>query len=124
VTRPFFVVPLVALAAIALTGASESPKPRPAPAAHAQGSSTTIGTGPRDGGVLHGKIVRIDYFDRRMQVLAQRKRVVEVYILPSTTIQGKAAGYHTIADLKKGTVVDVMTSVEGGRTNAEIITLE
>jgi hypothetical protein len=94
-----------------IAAASPSPKPSNSPGAH-------------DGGVLHGQIVSIDYFERRMEVRARRNRLVDVHILPSTSIQGKADGYHSIADLKKGETVDVLTSVEGRRTNAEIIKLE
>lgn len=79
---------------------------------------------PRAGAMLRGRIVAIDYIEGRMQLRERRNHVVDVYILPSTNIQGKATGYRTIADLKKGETVDVMTSVDHGRTNAEIIKLE
>jgi hypothetical protein len=55
---------------------------------------------------------------------ADRSRTMEVYVLPSTNIQGKSNGYYTIADLKKGSSVDVFTSVMGTRTNAQIIKLK
>lgn len=76
---------------------------------------------PHDGGMLHGPILRIDYIEGRMVMRDRRKKNVDVYILPSTSIQGPASGYHTIADLKRGAIIDVLTSVEGRRTNAEII---
>jgi hypothetical protein len=104
------------LSLLVLAAASQSPRPLPSPVPSPSGA--------RDGGVVHGSIVFIDYFERRMEVRARRNRVVDVYILPSTSIQGKAAGYHSIADLKKGETVDVLTSIEGRRTNAEIIKIE
>lgn len=99
-----------------IAAASPGPKQLPSP--------VPSSTGARDGGVLHGQIVSIDYFDRRMEVRARRNQLVDVYILPSTSIQGKASGYHSIVDLKKGETVDVLTSIAGRRTNAEIIKLE
>ncbi|HTX03827.1 MAG TPA: hypothetical protein VMD07_09125 [Candidatus Acidoferrales bacterium] len=73
--------------------------------------------------VLTGKIVGIDYLREKMLLAQPRKRTVNVYILPSTTIQSKNDGYHSIADLKKGAHVEIYTSVRGTRTDAEIIKL-
>ena len=99
-------------ALLIIAAGSPSPKPSPSP------------VGARDGGIVHGRIVSIDYFARRMEVRARRNQLVDVYILPSTSIQGKTDGYHSIVDLKKGETVDVLTSIVGRRTNAEIIKIE
>lgn len=74
-------------------------------------------------GIVHGTIVRVDYLREKMLLREARKKVVYVYILPSTNIQGKHDGYCTIADLKRGANVEVFTSVRGTRTNAEVIKL-
>lgn len=73
--------------------------------------------------VLTGKILSIDYLHEKMLLREPRNRTVNVYILPSTNIEGKHDGYHTIADLKKGANVEIYTSVRGTRTDAEIIKL-
>ncbi|MGH7660569.1 MAG: hypothetical protein ACRENA_06600 [Vulcanimicrobiaceae bacterium] len=104
------------LALLIIAAASQTPKPLPSPVPSPASA--------HDGGIVHGSIVSIDYFERRMEVRARRNQLVDMYILPSTSIQGKAGGYHSIADLKKGETVDVLTSIEGRRTNAEIIKLE
>jgi len=77
-----------------------------------------------DGGVLNGTVVGIDYVRGVMSLRAEKKGMLDVYVLPSTNIQGKRTGYYTIADLKKGANVEVFTSVVGSRTNAEIIKLK
>lgn len=109
VIRSLFVFPLFALL-VGATHPSASGAPVRPSTAH-------------NGGILHGKIVRIDYIEGRMVLLSRRNHKVNVQILPSTNIQGRASGYHTIADLKKGATIDVLTSIEGRRTNAEIITI-
>lgn len=101
------------IALLVIAAATQSPKPLP--------SAMPSPASARDGGIVQGRIVSIDYFERRMELRERRNRMVDVYILPSTSIQGKANDYHSIADLRKGETVDVLTSVEGRRTNAEII---
>lgn len=78
----------------------------------------------RDGGVLAGTITAIDYVRGIMSMRADKRGAMDVYVLPSTNIQGKSNGYFTISDLKKGSSVEVFTSVVGTRTNAQIIKLK
>ena len=73
--------------------------------------------------VLTGKIVGIDYLGEKMLLREKRNHTVNVYILPSTTIEGKNDDFQTIADLKKGANVKIFTSVRGTHTDAEIIEL-
>jgi hypothetical protein len=117
VLRPLVRLALVALVlapaiAAAATNAPAVPVPafEPADKAH-------------DGGVLAGKIVGIDYV-RGIMNLRDGRRTHDVYVLPSTNIQGKQNAYYTIADLKRGENVEVFTSVNGTRTNAQIIKLK
>ena len=77
-----------------------------------------------DGGVVTGTVVGIDYVRGLMSLKADKKGTLDVYVLPSTNIQGKPNGYYTIADLKKGANVQVFTSIVGSRTNAEIIKIK
>ena len=76
----------------------------------------------RDGGIVAGRILGVDYVRGIMSLHAARGNV-DVYVLPSTNILGKS-GYNTIADLKKGSSVEIFTSVVGTRTNAQIIKLK
>ena len=77
----------------------------------------------RDGGVIAGKILGVDY-QRGVMSLRAGRGTIDVYVLPTTNIQGKSSNYHTIADLRRGQNVEVFTSVQGPRTNAQIITLK
>ena len=76
-----------------------------------------------DGGIVTGRIVTVDYV-RGIMNLREAHRTVDVYVLPSTNIQGKKNDYYTIADLKRGENVEVFTSVKGTRTSAQIIKLK
>jgi hypothetical protein len=86
-------------------------------------ASFAAGDHARDGGVLSGKVVGVDYV-RGVMSLRTDNHTTDVYVLPSTSIQGKTSGYYTISDLKKGTSVEVFTSIAGSRTNAQIIKLK
>lgn len=77
-----------------------------------------------DGGVVAGTVTGIDYVRGIMSMRADKRGPMDVYVLPSTNIQGKSSGYFTITDLKKGSNVEVFTSVVGTRTNAQIIKLK
>jgi hypothetical protein len=117
VVRVLFILPLLVLAIAATSAPHKTAAPRVKTDARALAAASRTGT------VLRGSVVRIDYIRGRMLVREQRKRTVDVYILPSTNIEGKNNGYHTIADLKKGTHVEILTSVRGTHTDAEIIKL-
>ncbi len=85
----------------------------PAPVATA-----TAADHPHDGGIITGKISSVDY---QRNVMIVNKTDIEV--MPSTQIQGNAAGYHAITDLKRGMSVEVYTSQVDGKYFAQIITL-
>ena len=114
VSAPLFVL-AVALAADAATSL---------PVAPTRASFEASADRAHDGGIISGTVVGIDYVRGIMSLRADRSRTMEVYVLPSTNIQGKSNGYYTIADLKKGSSVEVFTSVMGTRTNAQIIKLK
>ena len=71
-----------------------------------------------------GKIIGIDYVREKMLLREPRNKTVNVDILPSSYIVGKRDVYCTIADLKRGANVEILTSVRGTRTDAEIIKLK
>ena len=114
-------VGLVALAFVALAfvvPAAAQTGPSLAPPFHAPAVDRA-----RDGGVISGRILDVDY-QRGLMSLRSGRSTVDVYVLPTTNIQSKTSSYHTIADLKKGQDVQVFTSILGSRTNAQIIRLK
>lgn len=79
---------------------------------------------PRDGGVVEGKIAAVDFQRSIITVDQPGRGKVDVTVLPSTSIQGKDAGYHSIADLKTGAQVEIYTSQTGDKYIAQIIKLK
>jgi hypothetical protein len=74
-----------------------------------------------NGGTLTGKIVAIDYQRSTLGVAAGGRRRIDVSVMPSTSIQGKDSAYHTFSDLKPGEVVQILSSIAGGKYVAQII---
>jgi hypothetical protein len=92
--------------------AGAAPTPGPAHAAEA---------GARDGGVIAGRIVAVDYQRSTLGVDGGGRARLLVTLLPSTSIQGRDAGYHTITDLKVGDRVQIFSSIVGDQVVAQII---
>jgi hypothetical protein len=90
--------------------ASAAPSPAPAPA-----------SGVRDGGVVEGRITAVDYQKSTIGVDGGSRGRLTVSVMPSTSIQGKDAAYHTITDLKPGVRVQIFTSLVGELVVAQII---
>lgn len=74
----------------------------------------------RDGGVIEG---RVSYIDVQRSVLGvdSPKGKVDVTVMPSTSIESRAAGYHVFSDIKAGQRVEIMSSFAGGKYVAQII---
>jgi hypothetical protein len=83
--------------------------------------STAVAPG-KSGGTIAGVVTAIDYRSNTMSVDAGSRKV-DVMILPSTNIQGPKNGFHTIADIQKGSRVRVLLSQRAGLYTAQIITL-
>ena len=100
------------LAFVPLTVSAASPGPgSPAPA-----------TSPRhDGGVIAGRVGAVDFQRSTIRVDSPAHGSVTFEVMPSTSIQAKGAGYHTITDLRVGDRVEVYSSVNGQRYMAQII---
>lgn len=103
-----------ALAAYAPLPAGAAPAPSPADSPPPKLSN---------GGVVEGQVTSVDYQRGIIAVLARGGRKMEVTVLPSTSIQGSGAGYHSIAEIRRGEHVQIFTSVADGKWTAQIIKL-
>lgn len=74
----------------------------------------------RDGGVISGRVLRVDY-QRGVVQVSTAGRTLAVIVLPSTNIEGGGSGYRTLADLARGVRVQIFTSLASGRYIAQII---
>ncbi len=74
-----------------------------------------------NGGTINGRVTTIDYQRSMLGVDAQGRGHIVVSVMPSTSIQGKDAGYHAFTDLKPGQRVQILCSIAGGSYVAQII---
>jgi hypothetical protein len=74
-----------------------------------------------DGGTITGRVTTIDYQRSMLGVDAPGRGHIIVSVMPSTSIQGKDAGYHAFTDLKPGQRVQILCSIAGGSYVAQII---
>lgn len=105
------------MAALPLSAsAAPSASPSPAPAAAPADASGAV----RNGGLIRGKIVTIDYQNSTLGLAGPSGRI-DVSVLPSTSIQGRDSGYKSFTDLKTGQFVEIDSSVANGKYTAQII---
>ena len=78
----------------------------------------------RDAGVVDGHVVSVDYQSGMIGLQTNRRRHMNVLVLPSTNIQGKGDGFHTIADISRGSRLRVFLSRKAGQLIAQIIRLK
>jgi hypothetical protein len=97
------------LAVVPLTATADTPG-SPAPEA-----------GRHAGGIIAGRLLAVDFQRSTIRVDVSGRGSVEFEVMPSTSIQAKDAGYHTITDLRPGEQVEVYASVSGQRYVAQII---
>jgi hypothetical protein len=109
---PRLLVVLVTVASLGLcapgsarAGATPSAAPSPRAASEAE-AGTEIRA--KDAGTIGGSVTAIDYRAGTMTVQSGARRI-DIVILPSTNIAGDD-NFHTIADIKKGTHVEVILS--------------
>ena len=106
---------ILALGVAALpVAAMSAPSPGPSAAPSASGAA-------RDGGSFTGRVTSVDYARNMLGVDAGARGRIDVTVMPSTSIQGKDAGYHTFTDLKTGELVKIFSSVTDGKYVAQII---
>jgi hypothetical protein len=128
-------LPTIALA-LATASAAFAPTPVPADGNDFAGwpSSRSAGAGDeraqvdvnvraRNGGVIEGQVVAVDYRAGTMAVQTPNRGRVDVIVLPSTNIQDAKNKFHTIADIDRGAHVQVFTSQRGALFIAQIIHL-
>lgn len=99
--------------AVLSPAAMAAPSPSPAPSAPA--------SDVKDGGMISGKVTAIDYQRSVLGVDAGSRGRIDVWVMPSTNIQGKDAGYHSFSDLSKGQRVQILSSIADGKYVAQII---
>jgi hypothetical protein len=77
----------------------------------------------RDGGILDGRVTAVDYQKSTLGVDAAGRGRLTVTVMPTTSVQSKDNGYHTLLDVKPGSHVQIFTSVSGATIIAQIIRL-
>jgi hypothetical protein len=92
-----------------------------APIAASAAPTPEAGRAARDGGVIDGRLTGVDYQKSTLAVDGGSRGRLAVTVMPSTSIQGKDAGYHSILDLKPGEHVQIFSSVVGDTYVAQII---
>lgn len=107
----------VGLVAVPAAAFAEGKSPAPAPSA-----SAAADPGPRDGGVLEGRVTNVDYGRGIISIDSAQGRV-DVNTMPTTSVQGSDPGYHTITDVAKGSKVQIFISKTAGKLVAQIIRL-
>jgi hypothetical protein len=89
----------------------------PAPSAPPSAPTTDV----KDGGMITGKVTTIDYQRNVFGVDAGSRGRFDVWVMPTTSIQGKDSAYHTFTDLNRGMRVQVLSSIADGKYVAQII---
>jgi len=123
---PRLLVVLVSLASFGLFApgsarADATPSPAPSPRAEVDAEAGAQ-IRAKDAGTIDGAVTAIDYRAGTMTVQSGARRI-DVVILPSTNIAGDD-NFHTIADIKKGTHVEVILSKRAQTYTAQIIRLQ
>jgi hypothetical protein len=85
---------------------------------------TSTPAGPRDGGVIGGRVASIDFERNVVAVDVPGHGRVNVWVMPSTSIQGRDAGFYTVTDIRRGGTVEIYTSQVDGKYTAQIIKLK
>jgi hypothetical protein len=97
--------------AVAPLAAAAAPTPEP-PAAASE---------VRNGGTIDGRLTAVDFQRSVIGVDAPGRGRIEIDVMPSTSIEGKDAAYHSFTDLKAGQRVEIYSSIAGGKYVAQII---
>jgi hypothetical protein len=113
---------VVMLRAVFLFGLALLPLPAIAAATPAPSASpSAASTGVKDGGMITGKVTTVDYQRNVFGVDAGNRGRIDVWVMPSTSIQGKDSEYHTFTDLSRGMRVQILSSISDGKYVAQII---
>jgi hypothetical protein len=105
-----------ATARAAIADPAASPSARAATAGSDEGAVRA-----KNAGTIEGEVTAVDYRAGTIAVQSGGRRV-EVVVLPSTNIVGHD-NFHTIADIQKGSRVQVILSERAGTFIAQIIKL-
>ncbi|MBV9648059.1 MAG: hypothetical protein JO043_11390 [Candidatus Eremiobacteraeota bacterium] len=77
----------------------------------------------KNAGIVEGQVLSVDYQRGTIALLTPDRGKVDVMVLPSTNIQGRGDGFHTIADIARGSRLRVFLSQRAGHFFAQIIHL-
>jgi basic membrane lipoprotein Med (substrate-binding protein (PBP1-ABC) superfamily) len=77
----------------------------------------------RNAGVVEGEVLSVDYQRGLIALQSPKRGRVDVFVLPSTNIQGRGDSFHTIADISRGSRLRIFLSRRAGRFIAQIIHL-
>ena len=77
----------------------------------------------RNAGAFEGRVTSVDYQSNTITVQGAGRRM-EIVVLPSTTIQADQNGFHTIADIARGSHIHVLLSQRGDAYFAQFINLK
>jgi hypothetical protein len=109
--------------------AAQPPPPPPPPPVHVvvprpiYGEHEGWAFHQRAAGAIDGKVIAIDYRSGTITVHTQHRGIMEVIVLPSTSIEAQKTGFDTIADIVPGERVHVLLSRRGNNFIAQIINL-
>ncbi|MEO6990446.1 MAG: hypothetical protein ABI346_07710 [Candidatus Baltobacteraceae bacterium] len=78
----------------------------------------------QNAGVVEGHVVSVNYQSGIIGLQTAGRGRVNVLVLPSTNIQGKGDGFHTIADISRGSHLRVFLSRKAHQLIAQIIRLK
>ncbi len=123
----FGILNVAALCAAAATPALADPPPWAD--GHSQASpgifsNSSSGDRATDRGVLHGRIVGVDYSNGSLVLTTGHGRTEAVQVTPGTSIFFGRDGFATLSDLTRGRMVDVFVSQIAGRLVAQIIRIK
>lgn len=77
----------------------------------------------KNAGIVEGEVVSVDYQRGLIGLQSPKRGRVDVFVLPSTNIQGRGDSFHTIADIGRGSRLRIFLSQRAGRFIAQIIHL-
>jgi hypothetical protein len=78
----------------------------------------------RNAGSVDGIVTAVDYQRLILTIQSAARGKIDVVVLPSTNITGHGEGFHTIADVARGSHVEVFLSQRAGLYVAQIIHLK
>jgi hypothetical protein len=111
------------LAPVTNVAAAQAGAPVAAPTDDADKASGEKADHARNAGVVEGEVMSVDYQRGLIALQTPKRGRVDVFVLPSTNIQGRGDSFHTIADISRGSRLRIFLSERAGKFIAQIIHL-